>query len=358
MKKPVIITLIVLVLALAIGVSVFAISNASAGSSGDPLVSQSYVDGEYSQALIKTASAPIDSALKSAYDEGSAALTLTAAPAASRHVVTAEGKLSLSEGASILMVSGEAKLTIAAGSVSDVTSGSAAVDGAIAANHRYVLLTGAKATIDVTEKATFVCSGAVSVTAGEVAQASFKDIKPGDWFYNDVVYTVSLGLFDGKSADVFAPNETLTLSAAIKLAACMHQQYNEGTVTLKPDEDIWYMSFVKYAMENNILEGSYASKTATDYASPITRQEFAHIFYNALPKDTYTEINVVKDNSIPDVKTSSTYGDEIYTFYRAGILVGDSKNYFNASTNIRRSEVAAITARMMDPSLRASVTLG
>ena len=43
----------------------------------------------------------------------------------------------------------------------------------------------------------------------------------------------------------------------------------------------------------------------------------------------------------------------VYLFYRAGILSGvDAKGTFNANDNIKRSEVAAILIRMMDPSVR------
>ena len=54
---------------------------------------------------------------------------------------------------------------------------------------------------------------------------------------------------------------------------------------------------------------------------------------------------------------ASPYGSEIYTFYRAGILTGDSKHNFNPGSSIQRSEVAAILARMMDSTLRQSLTL-
>jgi hypothetical protein len=137
----------------------------------------------------------------------------------------------------------------------------------------------------------------------------------------------------------------------------MHQLYADGKVTLTADKDIWYMSYVRYAVSEGVIEGSYAGKTTKEYKSAVTRQEFAHIFYGALPESQYAAINSVADNAIPDVKSSSAYGSEIYAFYKAGILTGDSTGKFNPSSNIKRSEVAAIVARMMDSTLRQSVTL-
>ena len=45
--------------------------------------------------------------------------------------------------------------------------------------------------------------------------------------------------------------------------------------------------------------------------------------------------------------------EAIYSFYRAGILNGtDAKGTFNRTGTIKRSEVAAIVIRMMDPGYR------
>jgi hypothetical protein len=66
----------------------------------------------------------------------------------------------------------------------------------------------------------------------------------------------------------------------------------------------------------------------------------------------------VADNAIPDVKMGDKYADEIYEFYRAGILTGnDAAGTFAPDSNIKRSEVAAILIRMFDVSARQSVTL-
>lgn len=37
----------------------------------------------------------------------------------------------------------------------------------------------------------------------------FDDVKPGDWFYNDVVYVYEKGIMDGVDNRVFSPNTTL-----------------------------------------------------------------------------------------------------------------------------------------------------
>lgn len=89
---------------------------------------------------------------------------------------------------------------------------------------------------------------------------------------------------------------------------------------------------------------------------PVSRSEFVHIFFKAV--GSYKTINSVADNSIPDVRTTDSYGDDIYTFYRAGILTGsDAAGTFHPASTIVRSEAAAILVRMYDASYRVNITL-
>ena len=77
-----------------------------------------------------------------------------------------------------------------------------------------------------------------------------------------------------------------------------------------------------------------------------------------MPSGSYAARNTVQDNAIPDVSSSDLYADEIYTFYRAGILTGSDKNgTFYPTNDIKRSEVAAILSRMYDKTARKTVSL-
>ena len=178
----------------------------------------------------------------------------------------------------------------------------------------------------------------------------FKDVKANDWYYNDVLNAHKMGLISGKTQTRYGADENMTYAEAIKLAACMHQMYHKGKVTLKSDSSAkWYQPYVDYAKENSI------PWNCADYNAEITRRDYVHIFYSALPEDCYVEINDVEN--IPDVGRKDAYSDEIYTFYRAGILSGsDSKGTFNPKGKIKRSEVATILSRMMDENARIMVS--
>ena len=105
-----------------------------------------------------------------------------------------------------------------------------------------------------------------------------------------------------------------------------------------------------------ILDESYQKLSYEQMTKPVSRSELVHIFFKAV--GSYKTINSVADNSIPDVKTTDSYGDEIYTFYRAGILTGsDAAGTFHPASTIVRSEAAAILVRMYDASYRVNITL-
>ena len=197
------------------------------------------------------------------------------------------------------------------------------------------------------------------VTAGTTPVSSrfpFTDVSTSDWFYDSVKGAWENGLINGVTSTLYQPKGTLTVAEAIKLASALHQMIKDGKVTLTNGRGYWYETYVNYGVREGILDESYQKLSYEQMNKPVSRSEFVHIFFKAL--DNYKAINSVADNSIPDVKTADTYGDEIYTFYRAGILTGsDAAGTFHPTSTIVRSEVAAILVRMYDASTRVSITL-
>lgn len=178
----------------------------------------------------------------------------------------------------------------------------------------------------------------------------FTDVKESDWFYSSVKEAYDLGLINGKgSADTYKPNDNMTYAEALKLAACMHQSYTEGKVTLANGEAIWYQPYADYCVEKGIISGNIS------YNAMVTRIGYMDIFSKALPDEALKEINIIPNNSIPDVPASMGKSEGVYKLYRAGILAGvDTKHNCNPESNIKRSEVAAVLSRMMDATKRVS----
>ena len=182
----------------------------------------------------------------------------------------------------------------------------------------------------------------------------FYDVDSDDWFYEPVKSAWANELIDGVTARYYMPDNTLTVAQAIKLAAALHQKQSVGFVTLQNGGTHWYDNYVNYAIANGLIEAVYQSKSAEDMNKAVTRAEFVHILSKLLNAGT---INTV--NNIPDVKSSDAYADEIFAFYRAGILTGsDRLGTFHPESSLKRSEAAAILVRLYDATQRQYITLG
>ena len=182
----------------------------------------------------------------------------------------------------------------------------------------------------------------------------FYDVDSNDWFYEPVKSAWQNDLIDGVTARYYMPDNTLTVAQAVKLAAALHQKQSVGFVTLQNGGTHWYDNYVNYAVANSLIEAAYQSKSAEDMNKAVTRAEFVHILSKLLNAGT---INTV--NNIPDVKSGDAYADEIFAFYRAGILTGsDRLGTFHPESSLKRSEAAAILVRLYDATQRQYITLG
>ena len=182
----------------------------------------------------------------------------------------------------------------------------------------------------------------------------FYDVDSDDWFYEPVKSAWEQELTDGVTARYYMPDNTLTVAQAVKLAAALHQKQSVGFVTLQNGGTHWYDNYVNYAIANGLIEAAYQSKSAEAMNAAVTRAEFVHILSKLLNAGT---INTV--NSIPDVKAGDAYADEIFAFYRAGILTGsDRLGTFHPESSLKRSEAAAILVRLYDATQRQYITLG
>ncbi len=195
---------------------------------------------------------------------------------------------------------------------------------------------------------------ALGILSGTVcaAELPFADVPVSAWYYSDVKNAYEMELINGKSGNLFAPNDYLTYAEAVKLAACMHQRYETGTVSLTNGKP-WYQSYVDYCKDNGIIQKEYT------WNANATRAGHMEIFAYALPDEALAQINEVENGSIPDVPMSHPQAAAIYKLYRAGILQGnDAAHNCNPAANIKRSEVAAVLTRMMDSTERIRFSMG
>ena len=327
---------------------------AVAGGQDDPLISKSFADYTYPAQVLKD---PIEN-LKNSIVVLRYKLTQATGsmPDAKTEAISARSgdSINVSAGGSFTVLSGSLKISSCKGSIIDVTTGAVIGAGAgLEPTHRYVCAESSAASISCQSAASVTALGSVTKVFGSAA--TFADVTSTDWFYNDVYYAVDKGLVNGKSASIYDPNGTMTYAETIKLAACMHQLYNSGSISLTnaAEPKKWYADYVDYAVSNGIIGSDIAS-----YEAIIPRSDFIAIFYASMPESEYAVKNTVGDGRIPDVSMSHKNAKEIYAFYRAGILVGaDAAGNAYPDRGLMRSEVAAVINRMYEAGARKSITL-
>ncbi len=194
----------------------------------------------------------------------------------------------------------------------------------------------------------------VPVTQAAVYDNRFRDVSEKDWFYDSVAEAYTMGIVNGVSPTEYAPDKPLDLASCIKLACCVHQLKQVGTVTLGNGSVNWYDTYVAYALENGIISEAYG-----DYTIPASRAQIAVIFSRVISEDE-TQINAEATYEKPfaDVTDRSLwYYNSVYRMYAYGIMTGDDTGNFKPESKIKRSEIAAVAVRMLNEDRRVTVSL-
>lgn len=346
MKKRII--ALVLCLALLPFGSVYA-----AGTAQDPLISLSYVNGTFIPGMMSAVKIMLSDAMEEHFSSVSAKDSPTGMVTES---LRSGDSIRLSTGQTIILLSGSARISIDSGAIVNATVGGEARNGSVNKNHRYIVCEDSSVTISLLSDSTVYFSASADV----IELNPFTDISAEQWWFADILKAYERGLVNGMTATTYEPRGELSLAQAIKLAACMHQLYHEGKVTLQnsPTQP-WYQSYVDYCIEKGIISGKFES-----YGTSVTRRQFVEIFHAALPESDYVSINSIADGAIGDIDESGHWVDCVYDFYRAGILTGYTAgdkyaaHDFGADSSITRAEVATIMNRMFDHSARVSFTIG
>jgi len=181
------------------------------------------------------------------------------------------------------------------------------------------------------------------------ADGTFTDVGT-QWYAKEVKSAYELGFVNGKTANSYDPNGTMTVAEAITLASRVHASYNSNTIA--PVTGKWYLQYVEYAKTYGIFEEGYFN----NYDRTVRRYEMAQLFANALPDDYFPAKNNV--TAIPDVNENEEYADMLLMLYKAGVVMGsDEYGTFHPTDPIKRSEVAAIVNRAALPENRLAKTL-
>ncbi len=272
MKKKVIAAL-VLTIAIVGGLAAYAVG----GSSGDPLISLSYLTATFLPSIVSQANDRADSSAEADYqaaqDKLDAAQEIYSASAGKysgdwtysdlfqRQGYKLEDVVRFAPGSGFLFLEGAAAAEANGGELVDVTDGtSVASVSALIPGHRY--LAGEDAVVSVTvrsDAAYLALQGYSSAALSDASTLPFTDIVSTDWNYAYVHYECDASLINGVSETKFSPSASMTRAM---LATVLYRLAGSPAVAA-PSAGVfsavaagsWYALPVSWAAAGGIVNG-------------------------------------------------------------------------------------------------------
>ncbi|MDR0813885.1 MAG: S-layer homology domain-containing protein, partial [Oscillospiraceae bacterium] len=178
----------------------------------------------------------------------------------------------------------------------------------------------------------------------------FTDIKPGDWYYDNVLYAYYNGLFSGVTDTTFGPGVATTRAMVVmvlyKLAGAPKVTGSSGFTDVASSD--YFSTALTWGVQNKIVsgvgEGLYAPY------NQVTRQDFAVILYKyALYDGKATGKEVLPSLTFADTANISDYARKAVAWcYANGIVTGKSGNTFDPKGQATRAEVATMLRGYMN----------
>lgn len=177
---------------------------------------------------------------------------------------------------------------------------------------------------------------AIGYDESRVFSAMFADVDHDAWYYEAVAYVVGNGLFNGVSANQFAPDALMTRAMVFTV---LHRM--SGDETQGGGED-WHVDGVNWSTQNGITDGS-------NLFSYMSKEQLATTFYryaNLVGADTSHQLDLSDYDNHHQV---SHWALEPKSWALAtGVLENPEAGALNPTGSATRAEVAAMIMRLAE----------
>ena len=157
---------------------------------------------------------------------------------------------------------------------------------------------------------------------GRILMNPFKDVKVSSWFGKYVIDLYNDGIINGTSATTYAPNDTLTWAAALKLLLVSHGDLKAADATGAD----WSKNTIAKAAELGLVAADL------DGAKAISRLEFCQV--------------AAKLNKLAESKTESKFTDcadgYVMALVDAKVISGMTETTFEPDASLTRAQIAKI----------------
>ena len=157
---------------------------------------------------------------------------------------------------------------------------------------------------------------------GRILMNPFKDVKTSAWYGTYVIDLYNDGIINGTSATTYAPNDTLTWAAALKLLLVSHGDLKAADATGAD----WSKNTIAKAAELGLVAADL------DGAKAISRLEFCQV--------------AAKLNKLAESKTESKFTDctdgYVMALVDAKVISGMTETTFEPAASLTRAQIAKI----------------
>ena len=157
---------------------------------------------------------------------------------------------------------------------------------------------------------------------GRILMNPFKDVKVSSWFGKYVIDLYNDGIINGTSATTYAPNDTLTWAAALKLLLVSHGDLKAADATGAD----WSKNAIAKAAELGLVAADL------DGAKAISRLEFCQV--------------AAKLNKLAESKNDSIFTDckdgYVMALVDAKVISGMTETTFEPAASLTRAQIAKI----------------
>jgi len=326
-------------------------SASTVGSSTDPLITRSYLDGVFAAALKSeingTLGGTADSAIGRVDDISKTHIGYIFAPRFTKISLAEGGSVSLSSGGSFILLSGSASLSLSGGTVINISTGAEVPAGSrLSTNQRYFCVENTTARITANSAATGQVDGYYLVDGADIpaTHLPFLDVPESAWFFEAVDYVFGNELFTGTSATTFSPNSSMTRAMFVTVLHRLDGRPSAGAgagFSDVGDKSAYYYAAVAWASANDIVNGYSDGTFKPD--SQVTREQMAAFMYRyALYNGADQSAPGTVFDTFPDRARASGYAAHAMRWTVSREIIRGSGGMLLPQNTATRAEVAQI----------------
>jgi len=332
-----------------------------AGTSADPLISQSYLQQEILPPHMEAWENQINTALYQTYEDADLRLgaIVTQREERSRwsfasgydyYIMYTGSAIQGEAGTSAVVTKGTVTANISAGAVIEIATGEEIASGtALKLNGRYFCTEDAVVTFVPADEAIIGINGSyLTIGVVKAAESPYTDVTPYLWYYEASEYVRNNGIYHDSGADLFRGNDNATraeLVYALWVANGSPTPMTEPTFQDLTED--WYKPAVAWAAETKIVEGF--SDTEFGPQKNARREQIACVMYRyaqymfrdttaAADLSVYEDASLVSDWALVELQWANA----------EGLINGVSDTILRPQGTATRAQIAAIIMRYVE----------